>query len=164
MPDRGRAGDHFMNKRPFILFGIFAAVCLIAIPLLALDKEGSEDSAPVKVESQDEDGKLLFVDNCGYCHTLAAAGTDGVVGPDLDDTLAPTGNGNFDANYGRVLQAVTCGLGGRMPAGILTGENAKDIAAFVAAYAGQLSPDEGPTADTETAEKPDPTECAAASS
>ena len=30
-------------------------------------------------------GKQLFVDNCGSCHALADAGTQGTIGPDLDD-------------------------------------------------------------------------------
>ena len=32
-------------------------------------------------------GKELFVQNCGSCHTLADAGTQGQVGPDLDNAL-----------------------------------------------------------------------------
>ena len=35
------------------------------------------------------DGKAIFAsENCGSCHTLADAGTNGSVGPDLDDVLA----------------------------------------------------------------------------
>ena len=30
-------------------------------------------------------GRDLFVENCGSCHTLDAAGTVGQIGPDLDD-------------------------------------------------------------------------------
>jgi len=33
-------------------------------------------------------GKALFVQACGGCHTLAAAGTNGTIGPDLDDAFA----------------------------------------------------------------------------
>jgi len=33
-------------------------------------------------------GKALFVKACGGCHTLAAAGTAGTVGPNLDDAFA----------------------------------------------------------------------------
>ena len=44
-----------------------------------------------------------------------------------------------------------------MPEGILLGEEAKEVAAFVAAYAGQIG--KGPTVDTETAPKPDPPAC-----
>ena len=51
-------------------------------------------------------GKVVFVDNCGSCHTLAAAGTDGQVGPDLDDLKPDTAT---------VVNQVTNG-GGGMPA------------------------------------------------
>ena len=100
-----------MSKGPFVIFGVFAAICVIVIPYFALAKEGGEDAGPVKVESWDEDGKELFVNNCGPCHTLAAAGTDGVVGPSLDDLLAPGGNATFEGSYVRALHAVTCGFG-----------------------------------------------------
>src|SRR5687768_2400557 len=114
-----------MSKNRLLTFGLFAAFCLLAIPLLAIGMEGGSESAQVAVAERDQDGKELFADNCGTCHTLAAAGTEGVVGPNLDDRLAPGGNGSFEASYPRALNAVTCGFGeGRMPAGILTGEDA----------------------------------------
>jgi len=152
-----------MSKGPFVIFGVFAAICVIVIPYFALAKEGGEDAGPVKVESWDEDGKELFVNNCGPCHTLAAAGTDGVVGPSLDDLLAPGGNATFEGSYVQALQAVTCGAGqGRMPAGILQGENAQDVAAFVGAYAGQVGEGAEPLADTRSAELDEPPdECGA---
>jgi mono/diheme cytochrome c family protein len=155
-----------VSKPPLIIFGIFAAICVIGIPYLALAKEGGEDAGPIKVETWDEDGRDLFATNCGPCHTLAAAGTDGVVGPNLDDQLAAGGSASFEGSYGRAINAVTCGFGdGRMPAGILRGENAKEVAAFVGAYAGQLSEDAKPLADTRTVEKADPPEsCGAAAS
>ena len=146
-----------MNKGPFLIFGVFAAICVIVIPYLAIAKEGGSDAAPIEIESWDSDGKQLFVNNCGPCHTLAAAGTDGVVGPNLDDQLAAGGQANFEGSYQRAIFAVTCGFGnGRMPADILRGENAQEVSAFVGAYAGQLSEDAGPLADTRTAEKSEP--------
>ena len=152
-----------MSKGPFVIFGVFAAICVIVIPYLALAKEGGEDAAPVEVESWDEDGKELFVNNCGPCHTLAAAGTDGVVGPALDDILAPGGNATFEGSYTRALQAVTCGAGnGRMPAGILQGENAQEVAAFVGAYAGQVGEGDEPLADTREAKLGEPQPCGGA--
>ena len=36
----------------------------------------------------DEEAKMLFATNCGTCHTLAQAGTDGVVGPKTRAALA----------------------------------------------------------------------------
>jgi mono/diheme cytochrome c family protein len=149
-----------MSKTPFVIFGIFAAVCVLVIPYFALAKEGDEEAATVQVEAQDQAAKELFAGSCGRCHTLAAAGTEGVVGPDLDALLVTGGINDANQYEGlstRVIQAVTCGLSGQigqMPRGILEGENAQEVAQFVAAYAGQI--DKGPTVDTATAPKPEP--------
>ncbi|HEX2129751.1 MAG TPA: c-type cytochrome [Solirubrobacterales bacterium] len=147
-----------MSKRPFIVFGLFAALCVIVIPYFAFAKEGDEESATVNVEASDDETKELFAATCGYCHTLAAAGSDGVVGPDLDEILAPGGVNSaesFDGTYNRVLTAINCGVpigGGRMPRNILIGEEAEDVAAFVAAYAGQIG--KGPLVPVETTKRP----------
>jgi mono/diheme cytochrome c family protein len=154
-----------MSKTPFVIFGIFAAICVLVIPYFALAKEGDEEAATVEVAEQDQAAKELFAGSCGRCHTLAAAGTEGVVGPDLDALLVTSGANapeQYEQIYTRVLQAITCGVLeggqiGQMPRGILGGENAKDVAQFVAAYAGQI--DKGPTVDTATAEKPEPGAC-----
>jgi len=149
-----------MSKRPFVLFGLFAALCLIVLPIIALGKEGESDAGTVKVASEDREGRDLFVNNCGACHTLAAAGSDGGVGPNLDEQLV-TGGINapeqYDGIYGRTLQAVTCGVAGRMPKGILLGEEAEEVATFVGAYAGRIG--EGPTVDTETAKRAAAPDC-----
>ncbi|MGZ8622261.1 MAG: cytochrome c [Solirubrobacterales bacterium] len=149
-----------MSKRPFVVFGIFAGICLLVLPFIALGKEGDEEAGTVKVASRDVESKTVFVNNCGPCHTLAAAGTDGIVGPDLDQLLVTSGSNSpeqYEGIYSRVLQAVNCGLGGRMPKAIVLGEDAEDVASFVAAYAGQI--DKGPTVDTSTAPKPEPASC-----
>ncbi len=137
-----------MNRAPFLIFGGFALVCLLLV-LKVVSGQGAESAAPVSVASHDETGKELFANNCGPCHTLAAAGTDGVVGPNLDKILAPGGNATYEGSYNRALAAITCGYGnGRMPAGILQGENAQEVSAFVGAYAGQAGSDSEPLVDT----------------
>ncbi len=140
-----------MSKRPFIVFGLFAAICLIVLPIVALGKEGDESAGAVQVAAADVEAKNLFANNCGACHTLAAAGTDGVVGPALDEILVPSGTNSADQYGGietRVLRAITCGVAGRMPKAIVLNEEAGPIAAFVAAYAGQIG--KGPTVDIAT--------------
>jgi mono/diheme cytochrome c family protein len=144
-----------MSKRPFVIFGIFAAICLLAIPLIALGKEGDDSAGTVKVASRDREAQQIFATNCGTCHTLAAGGTDGVVGPNLDELLVPSAVNSaqsFEGNATRVMQAVTCGIGGRMPRGILEPAEAQEVAKFVAAYAGQVGA--GPVVDTSTAKDP----------
>jgi cytochrome c553 len=81
--------------------------------------------------SADERGKTLFVQNCKSCHTLAAVQAAGVTGPNLDEL------GGVDRE--RVLNAIkNGGTGqGRMPANILQGEDAEDVAGWVSKVAGQ---------------------------
>ena len=125
-----------MNKSAIVIFGVFALIFVIVIPYIAISKDGEGDSSEVTVASSDEEAKQLFQTNCGSCHTLAAAGTDGVVGPNLDDLLG-AGSTDPEANTGRVLTAIDEGIGGRMPAGILGGEQAEKVASFVSRSAGQ---------------------------
>ena len=131
-----------MNKRVFISFGLVALLLVIVIPLWAFNRDGSESSSPEKVAASDEAARELFATNCGTCHTLARAGTDGVVGPDLDERLASAGPAAdaaaVEATQQRVLTAIQQGVGdGAMPAGILEGSNAETVSNFVARVAGQ---------------------------
>ena len=101
-----------------------------------------------KVPANLKAGQLLFQTNCGTCHTLYAAGTDGNFAPNLDILLAPSGppsgptaQQTIAATRARVLNAIEHGVDsatpGRMPAGILDGQQAREVANFVAHVAGQ---------------------------
>jgi cytochrome c oxidase subunit II len=47
-----------------------------------------EGTLPKAAKGNPAEGKKVFVDNgCGGCHTFKAAGTNGKVGPNLDDVL-----------------------------------------------------------------------------
>jgi mono/diheme cytochrome c family protein len=82
-------------------------------------------------------GRDLFVQHCGSCHTFDAAGTVGQIGPNL---------GDISVNEADVLHAIRTGGGrhakgqetgpsGNMPRNLVTGKDAQDVAAFVAANA-----------------------------
>jgi len=75
-------------------------------------------------------GKQLFQQNCGTCHTLKDAGTNGKVGPVLDQVKP---------NKQLVLSAIkNGGLGsGTMPANIVTGKDAQAVATYVSTVAGK---------------------------
>lgn len=73
-------------------------------------------------------GKTAFVATCGGCHQLKDAGTNGSVGPDLD-SLAPL---SADA----VAKQIENG-GGAMPPKLLEGQDAANVAAYVASVAGK---------------------------
>lgn len=131
-----------MRKKTFISFGLLAILLVIVIPFWAFKRDESLSSSPNKVAASDEYARSLFQTNCGSCHTMARGGTDGVVGPDLDARLAPTGPAAdaaaVAATETRVENAIVHGLGaGAMPAGILQGGEVKVVANFVAREAGQ---------------------------
>jgi mono/diheme cytochrome c family protein len=130
-----------MNKRTFVSFGLLALLLAVVIPLWAFSKDGSMSSSPEKVAASDDGARDLFQTNCGACHTLARAGTDGVVGPNLDLRLAQAGPAEgadaIDATQQRVNTAILNGLNGAMPAGILQGSQADIVANFVARVAGR---------------------------
>ena len=121
-----------MTKRSFIIFALFFLAFAIAVPFWAISKDGKASSSSEKVATSDDGAKQLFATNCGACHTMARAGTNGVVGPNLDQLLA-----GLPGQQERVLSAIQVGRGGAMPAGILLGEQAEEVADFVARVAGQ---------------------------
>lgn len=138
-----------MSKRTFIVFGIFVVVLAVVIPWLAFRGKGDAATGPQKVAARYKKGQELFQTNCGTCHTLYAAGTDGNYAPNLDELLTPTGQpegakaaSEMKAIGERVLNAVENGVDssttpGRMPGGILNEAQAKEVAEFVGHYAGE---------------------------
>jgi len=122
-------------KRPIVMFVVLAAICLVLLPFWALQSKGGADASPeASVPAANQQGLQIFQINCGACHTLAAAGTDGKIGPNLDQLLATGAKSPtvVKGNYTRVLKAVTGGIGGRMPKGLVQGEQAQTVAKFVA--------------------------------
>jgi mono/diheme cytochrome c family protein len=128
-----------MKRSTFVIFGLVALCLAILIPAWAISREGGSGASPGSVPANLQEGKDLFVTNCGSCHTLTKAGTDGVVGPNLDDLLAPPSPTPPDPKTikPRVTAAIENGVAGRMPAGILSGEQADTVAEFVSQVAGQ---------------------------
>lgn len=94
------------------------------------------------------EGKTLFVGKgtCGSCHTLSHANTHGTVGPDLDAAFA---NARRDGLGVSAIEGVVLGQidhprkGSAMPAKLVTGQKARDVAAYVAAVAAVPGQDAG---------------------
>lgn len=133
------------------MFIVLAAICLVVLPFWALQTKGGADASPeASVPPADQQGLQLFQINCGACHTLDAAGTDGLIGPNLDQLLA-SGEKSSDtvtANYNLVLTTIENGKEGRMPKGLVKGEQGKTVARFVAqnlAYVPSASGSSGAT-------------------
>jgi mono/diheme cytochrome c family protein len=122
-------------KRPIAIFIVFAGICLILIPFWALQSKGGADASPGStVPAANQQGLQIFQINCGACHTLAAAGTDGEIGPNLDQLLAGGQKSaqTVQGNYTLVLNTIKNGIGGRMPKELVQGDQAKQVAKFVA--------------------------------
>ena len=106
-----------------------AAVAALALPAAGCGGNGggTGTTAATGGGGAPEEGHELFADRCSSCHTLAAAGANGHVGPNLDD-LKP--------DRARVLAAIHDGPGA-MPSGLVTGAQAEAVATFVSESAGQ---------------------------
>jgi mono/diheme cytochrome c family protein len=124
-----------------------AAICIV----LAGGCGGGSDSNTVAVQSSpsgapeppateqplsaaEQHGRDLFVQHCGSCHTLDAAGTVGNIGANLNE---------IPIDYREARRAIRIGGGphslgaggrtGNRPANLVTGKDARAVAAFVAA-------------------------------
>jgi mono/diheme cytochrome c family protein len=89
-------------------------------------------------------GRVLFVQKCGVCHTLAQAGTTAQVGPNLDEAFAAA---REDGNDSETIEGVVKAQveyprpnNGdprvSMPADVVTGQDLDDVAAYVGEWAG----------------------------
>ena len=79
-------------------------------------------------------GKQQFVAKCGSCHTLARAGTKGIIGPNLDDAFRESiANGLKRSTIRGVVQnqVQLPNPKGVMPANLVSGTTLKSIAAYV---------------------------------
>jgi mono/diheme cytochrome c family protein len=118
-----------------------AAVLVVAVAaaLAACGKETVKLNSKRGDSSSIKRGADLFAARCSGCHTLGAAGTQGsnqgvkyqerTDGPNLDQRKETAD---------QVLYAIRNGgfSGAIMPQNIVVGQSARDVAEFVAAYAG----------------------------
>jgi cbb3-type cytochrome c oxidase subunit III len=82
-------------------------------------------------------GKQLFQAKCGGCHTLKAAGTNGTIGPNLDDAFASDRTQGYkEITIQQVVRQQIQLASGKMPADLVKGADADSVSAFVAATAG----------------------------
>lgn len=139
---------------PFRRPGVLAAATLAACAALAA-AACSSGSGGLSTGGDTARGEVLFKQKCGSCHALAAAGTVGVIGPNLDDAFAsdreqgfeqssiqqvvagqirtPSLTGNFDAAGNPITSTGTLA----MPADLVTGDDVDSVAAYVASVAGK---------------------------
>jgi mono/diheme cytochrome c family protein len=133
--------------------GVWGAGLAAAALLAAGCGTGGVASAGQAPDTQS--GEQLFKQSCGSCHTLQAAGTVGTIGPNLDDAFAASRQEGFSDNSieNVVLDQIRLGSGSlatyttvkhgtgykpqtEMPANIVKGQDAVNVAAYVASVAG----------------------------
>ncbi len=129
------------------MFGLLrrgaAIAAIMAIAAVAMVGCGSD----VKGDRADlVHGKQLFVERCGACHALARAGTRGTVGPDLDAAFTQSLRDGFERSVVRGVvreQILYPSRSSEMPAKLVTGQSATDVAAYVADAAAKPGEDTG---------------------
>jgi len=118
----------------------------VAVPLLLLSGNHANASAQIggyRLTAAEKQGRSIFAFRCGFCHTLAGANAVGKVGPNLDSLRPPyslvlnTINNGCVPNPPSPSSPESCLGAGVMPAGIIQGQQAADVAAFVAKVAGR---------------------------
>ena len=104
----------------------------------------------VSASTDQQNGKRLFQEKCAGCHSLAAVGSSSPIGPNLDDAFAQARADGFKesaianivhdqirfAGQYSTAQNNPNYLTANMPTNLVTGQDAEDVAAFVAANAG----------------------------
>jgi len=122
-------------------FALLAATSAVLIVLPGCDV----------AENADVDrGRNLFVAECGTCHQLAQAGTTSQIGPDLDAAFAQSRADGMDNDtiegvvekqiahprIPNVPEGTEAYSKVYMPADLVTGQDAEDVATYVASVAG----------------------------
>jgi cbb3-type cytochrome c oxidase subunit III len=113
------------------------AAALLLVPIAAALSAAGCGTGGLAKGGDPRSGKTLFVSNCGGCHTLADANTHGTVGPNLDNAFAADREQGFKESsiHNVVLDQIRLAQGA-MPANIVKGQDAEDVAAYVASVAG----------------------------
>ena len=119
-----RRVDSFLTWLSWVAAGLVVVMLIIGPQVIAEDKAKPAASSGSSGGGAPTAGKGVFTENCGSCHTLEAAGTNGQVGPNLDDVSLGAADIEGVVREGR----------GGMPAfgGKLSDAEISAVAAFVA--------------------------------
>ena len=125
-----------------------SAALALAAGALALSGCGAADDALSTADV--EAGKTAFIQQCGGCHTMSNAGTKGNAGPNLDDAFRYSREQGFEETqfFGVTKRWIAIApqdpMPGSypvaMPQNLVTGQDAVNVAAYVAKFAG-VTPD-----------------------
>ena len=141
------------RRLPALLTAALAATALAACGSeeIELDPEDQQNAAL-------RNGAEVFAEKCATCHTIEAAGAQGSAYTTRDRELVDGPNLNQrNEQVDAVLYAIRNGgfSGAIMPENIVTGQEAQNVAEFVAKYSGRLAvepvtPNSGSAVNTPT--------------
>jgi mono/diheme cytochrome c family protein len=137
---------HVLNLIGCLLFGVVAVALAAGCGGSGSDTVAQQTATAGAPEAPNPEqplspaethGRDLFVQHCGSCHSFDAAGTIGQIGPNLDDIAINEGDvlHAIRTGGGRHAKGQETGPSGNMPRNLVTGKDAQDVAAFVAANA-----------------------------
>ena len=139
---RSRSGRKAVGVVLAIVYLAFGAAIPVGF-LVGNHANANSRIGEVKLTASEKSGRELFGTHCAVCHTLAGANATGKVGPNLDTLKPPAELVLHTLLYGclqnppSTSSPETCLGQGNMPADIVEGQDAHDVAAFVAAVAGK---------------------------
>jgi mono/diheme cytochrome c family protein len=145
-PVDSRPGGSYRARRAL---GLTLAVIYVAFGVVipAVFLIGNHNQANGQVGSSEltqaeKHGRVIFGQRCGLCHTLAAANAVGKVGPDLDVIQPTEALVLHTIQYGCLqnppAKSQEACLGyGTMPADVVQGVDAENVAKFVSKVAGK---------------------------
>ncbi len=141
MQTQSRAGRSVVNALLVITYVGFGIV-VPAVFLIGNHDKASAKIGSVKLTSGEKTGRELFGEHCAVCHTLSAASAIGKTGPNLDQLKPPYAlvihtlqNGCLQAPASATAPQNCLGYGS-MPANIVEGRQAQQVASFVSKVAG----------------------------
>jgi mono/diheme cytochrome c family protein len=136
-----RSGSRILNSVLALVF-VGGVIALPAVFIIGNRDNSDAQVGGIRMNASERSGRELFQEHCAVCHTLAADNAVGKTGPNLD-VLRPSeaivlktiANGCVQQPTAASANSTCLGYG-TMPADIVEGRQAQDIAAFVARIAG----------------------------
>jgi cbb3-type cytochrome c oxidase subunit III len=114
------------------------AVPAILLAVAALIAGGCGTGGKAVAHADATNGQKLYTAKCGGCHTLGNAGTHGTLGPNLDQAFAgPRRQGFAQSTIQNVVLLQIREAAEPMPRNLVKGQDAQDVAFYVAQVAGK---------------------------
>jgi cbb3-type cytochrome c oxidase subunit III len=109
----------------------------ILLAAAALVAGGCGTGGKASAHADSTNGQKLYVAKCGGCHTLGNAGTKGTLGPNLDWAFrGPHREGFKQSTIQNVILDQIREAADPMPKNLVKGQDAQDVAYYVAQVAG----------------------------